>query len=89
MFKSKRVFSYLDNQISVTKDGEKYVSVSVIDKETTGKFSFISKNEEVINVFSHLDLQRFSDITLIVDFERVFNPNTRYSSWQPQLIGVE
>lgn len=89
MFKSKRVFSYLDNTIGVTKDGEKYVSVSVIDKDNDLKLSFISKDEELINVFSHLEKQKFSDITLIVEFSRVFNPNTRFSNWQPTLIGVE
>ena len=51
--------------------------------------SFYSKDDDVISSLSKLQISRFADITLIISFEKVFNPKTRFSNWQPLLVGVK
>ena len=87
MLKSKTRFKYLEHVSSINKDGEKYLAVSVLDG--SDKFSFITHDEELIKTFSSLSIEQFSDIVLIIGFERVFNQKTRYFNWQPVLLGVE
>lgn len=89
MFYSKKSFNYVNHQFGTTKDGEKYVSVSVIDAEDDSKYSFISKEENVINAFKQLQIAKFTEIRLVLGFEREFNPSTRFSNWRVYLIGVD
>ena len=87
MLKSKTRFKYLEHVSSINKDGEKYLAVTVLDG--SDKFSFVTHDEELIKTFSSLKIEQFSDIVLIIGFERVFNQKTRYSNWQSVLLGVE
>lgn len=89
MFISEKTFNFIEKTKGTTKDGEKYISVSVIDSDDNSKYSFYSKDDEVISSLSKLQISRFADITLIIAFEKVFNPKTRFSNWQPLLVGVK
>ena len=88
MVTCKEEFNFIDKRISVTKEGEQYLSINVISKDNK-KFNFISKDTKLIDRISPLNLQRFSPIKLILGFERVFNKEKRTSYWTCQLIGVE
>ena len=88
VFVSKRNFKYLQHNAGINKDGEKYVSVVVLD-DNKSKLSFVSHDEQVIGQFAGIQIADYSDITLSVGFARVFNPRTRFANWQPVLLGVE
>lgn len=87
MLKSKTKFKYLEHVSSINKDGEKYLAVSVLDGSK--KFTFVSHDEELIKRLNSLQIEQFSDIVLIIGFDRVFNSNTRYCHWEPVLLGVD
>ena len=70
------------------KDGEKYLCVNVLSKDNQ-KFNFITKDAELINKISPLNLQRFSQIKLILGFSREFNREKRFSFWSCNLVGIE
>lgn len=89
MIKAQKIFSYLNHTIGVTKDGEQYVVLNVIDKETTSKFSFISKQSEVIDKVAKLQCEQYKDIRVFLNFYRDFNQKTRYSNWRVELLGCE
>lgn len=89
MFISEKTFNFIEKTKGITKDGDKYISVSVIDSDDNSKYSFYSKDDDVISSLSKLQISRFADITLIISFEKVFNPKTRFSNWQPLLVGVK
>ena len=89
MFVCKSKFNFLDKTIGVTKDGEKYVAINVIPAESTQKLNFISKDEEVIKIFSNVNLSRFAEITLKIGFEREYNSEKRISYWVCKLLGAE
>ena len=63
MIQGTQVFSFIEKKIGVTQDGEKYVAVNVLSKDNQ-KLSFISKNEDLINKISSLQLTKFQDIKL-------------------------
>ena len=88
LFKSKQRFKFLEKICSINGDGEKYVSVSVLSSANK-KFSFVSHDEALIQQFQSLNIENLSDIVLIVGFDKVFNHRTRFSNWQPVLLGVE
>ena len=89
MFKSTSKVNYVDKTLGVTKDGEKYISVNVMPVGDSKKYSFLSKDEEVINLFNTLDFKRFEEITIVVGFNREFNQEKRTSYWSAILLGVE
>ncbi len=72
----------------VTKDGEQYISINVLSKNNK-KFNFISKDTKLIDKISPLNLQKFSPIKLVLNFERVFNKQKRTSYWSCEFVGVE
>ena len=88
MITCKEEFNFIDKRVGVTKDGEKYLSINVLSKDNR-KFNFITKDTELINKISPLNLQKFSVIKLIVDFERVYNREKRTSYWSCNWVGVE
>lgn len=88
LFVCKGKFKYLSHTCSINADGEKYVSVSILT-DSQSKFSFVSHDEELIKQFQSVKIEAFSDIVLVIGFDRVFNPKTRYSNWQATLLGVE
>jgi len=89
MFVCEKSFNYVDKVKGVTKDGEQYISVKVIDPEDNKNYSFYSTEDKVISKFNTLQIARFSEITLYVEFENEFNQKTRYSNWKPYLVGVK
>lgn len=88
MVLAKETFNFIDKREGVTKDGEKYLSVNVLSKDNQ-KFNFITKNLELINKISPLNLQKFSQIKLVLGFSREFNREKRFSFWSCNLIGIE
>lgn len=88
VIKGVQEFNFVDKRIGVTKEGEQYISINVISKDNK-KFNFISKNTELIDKISPLNLQRFAPVKLVLGFERTFNKEKRTSYWTCELIGVE
>lgn len=88
MITCKEEFNFIDKRVGVTKDGEQYISVNVLSKDNK-KFNFISKDSRLIDKLSPLNLQRFSPIKLILNFERVYNKERKTSFWSCTLLGVE
>ena len=88
MVVAKEMFNFIDKREGITKDGEKYLSINVLSKDNR-KFNFITKDTDLINKISPLNLQKFSQIKLVLNFERVYNRETRTSYWTCELIGVE
>ena len=88
MVVAKETFNFIDKREGVTKDGEKYLSINVLSRDNR-KFNFITKDMDLVNKISPLNIQKFSPIKLILDFERVFNREKRTSYWTCNLIGVE
>lgn len=85
---AKEVFNFIDKREGVTKDGEKYLSINVLSKDNK-KLNFITKDNNLINKISPLNLQKFSAIKLILDFDREFNREKRISYWKCNLVGIE
>lgn len=84
----KEEFNFVDKKISVTRDGEQYLSINVLSKDNK-KFNFISKDTKLIDKISPLNLQKFAPVKLILNFERIFNKEKRTSYWACELVGVE
>ncbi len=89
MFICKSKFNYIDKVIGVTKEGEQYVSLNVIELGGTKKYNFISKDVQVIELFKKLDISRFAEINLELGFNREFNQERRFSFWTCVLLGVD
>ena len=89
MFICKSKFNYIDKVLGVTKDGEQYVSINVIEINGTKKYNFISKDAQVIELFKKLEISRFAEINLKLSFVREFNPESRFSYWSCNLLGVD
>ena len=89
MFICKSKFNFIDKIIGVTKDGERYVSINVIEVSGTKKYNFISKDANVIEIFNKLDISRFAEINLKLGFIREFNQERRFSYWTCVLLGVD
>lgn len=88
MVLAKETFNFIDKREGVTKDGAKYLSINVLSKDNR-KFNFITKDMDLVNKISPLNIQKFSPIKLILDFERVFNREKRTSYWTCNLVGIE
>ena len=88
MVLAKETFNFIDKREGVTKDGAKYLSINVLSKDNR-KFNFITKDIDLVNKISPLNIQKFSPIKLILDFERVFNREKRTSYWTCNLVGIE
>ncbi|MCI8411861.1 MAG: hypothetical protein HFJ40_05475 [Clostridia bacterium] len=88
MIIAKETFNFIDKREGITKDGEKYLSINVLSKDNR-KFNFITKDIDLINKISPLNLQRFAPIKIIVEFERVYNREKRTSYWSCEFKGVE
>ena len=88
MVVAKETFNFIDKREGITKDGERYLSINVLSKDNR-KFNFITKDTELINKISPLNLQKFAQIKLVLNFERVFNKEKRTSYWTCNLLGVE
>ena len=88
MVVAKETFNFIDKREGVTKDGEKYLSINVLSKDNR-KFNFITKDIDLINKISPLNIQKFAAVKLILNFERVFNREKRTSYWNCTLLGVE
>ncbi len=84
----KEEFNFVDKKAGVTNDGEQYLSINVLSKSNK-KFNFMTKDTKLIDKLSPLNIQRFSPIKLVLDFERTFNKEKRTSYWTCELIGVE
>lgn len=89
MFICEKSFNFVDRINGITKDGEKYISISVIDPEDNRKYSFLTTDEKLISKISNIQIARFNEITLILGFEKVFNSRTRFSNWNVYLVGVK
>ena len=88
MVLAKETFNFIDKREGVTKDGAKYLSINVLSKDNR-KFNFITKDMDLVNKISPLNIKKFSPIKLILDFERVFNREKRTSYWTCNLVGIE
>lgn len=88
MVLAKDTFYFIDKREGINKDGEKYLTINVLSKDNR-KFNFITKDTELINKVSPLNLQRFSPIKLVLDFEREFNREKRISYWTCSFVGIE
>ena len=88
MINGSGVFSYVLSSTGVNKDGEKYLVLDVLTKGTKKKVSFITKDEEVMNKLLSTKYVDFQDIKLHFSVIREFNPKTRYSNWNVELVGV-
>lgn len=89
MIRTQKIFSYLNYGAGVTKDGEQYAYINVLDKDTSAKLNFVTKDPAVIDTVRKIQLDMYHDIRLILDFNKVFNKKTRYSNWQVELVGCE
>lgn len=89
MFICKSKFNYIDKVLGVTKDGEQYVSINVIEINGTKNYNFLSKDTQVIELFKKLEISRFAEINLKLGFVREFNPESRFSYWSCNLLGVD
>ena len=89
MIKAQKIFTFLNSTTGVTKDGEQYAVLNVIDKETTGKYSFISKDPQVIDKVIKLQCEQYKDIRVFLGFNKEFNQKTRYSNWRVELLGCD
>lgn len=88
MYESQAIVNFIDKVFGVTKNGEQYVSVSVIPVEGTQKLSFMSTDPDVLNVIKSMDIKRFDEIILRLGFKRIFNPENRTSYWSCELLGI-
>lgn len=88
MLISRDKFIFIDKKVGVTKDGEKYFAINVLTKNDKSSRSFVTKNPEIVDKLSNIKLADFQEIELVVGFDRVFNPQTRFSNWSCELIGI-
>lgn len=88
MIIGQETFNFIDKRVGVTKEGENYISLNVISKDNK-KFNFISKNPDIIDKISPLNLQRFAVIKLKLGFSRVYNQEKKSSYWACEFLGVE
>lgn len=90
MIRGSCVFSYVGSKTGVTKDGEKYIALNVLTKDSNKrKFSFVITNSEIIDKVASRKYVDFQDIKVFFDVIRVFNSQTRYSHWEVNVVGVE
>lgn len=88
MFVAKEQFYFIDKREGTTKEGERYLIVNVLSKDSKN-FNFITKDKELINAISPLNLQKFAPVKLHLGFLREYNRDKRSSYWTCNLIGIE
>lgn len=89
MIQAKQTFIYVDSIKGVNKDGEQYLALNVMTKGTSKKkLSFVAKKPEVLDKILGLKFIDFQDITLFLDFDRVFNKEKKTSYWTVELVGI-
>lgn len=89
MIQAKQTFTYVDSVTGVNQDGEKYFAVNVMTKgNSKKKLSFVAKKPDVLDKISGLKFIDFQDITLFIEFDRIFNKEKKSSYWSCELIGI-
>ena len=89
MVTGKQVFTFVDKQVGVTQNGEKYLAINVLTKgNSKKKFSFLAKNPDLVDKYSNTKFNDFQDIELNLQFDRVYNAEKRFSYWDCELIGI-
>lgn len=88
MIQGKQTFIFVNKATGMTKDGLRYLAFEVLDKKNKNKYSFIAKNPDLISRLETMKFTDFQDIVMYFEFSRVFNPNTRFSNWQCEVIDV-
>ena len=89
MVQGKQVFTYVDSVTGVNQDGEKYFAINVMTKgNTKKKLSFVAKKPDVLDRLTGIKFSDFQDITLVLEFDRIFNKEKKTSYWNCELIGI-
>lgn len=89
MVTGKQLFTFIDKQVGVTQNGEKYLAINVLTKgNEKKKVSFLSKNDDLVSKYSNVKFNDFQDIELSLQFDRVYNSEKRFSYWDCELIGI-
>lgn len=89
MLQAKAIFTYIDSVTGINQDGEKYFAINVMTKgNSKKKLSFVAKKPEVLDKLSGTKFLDFQDVTLILDFDRLYNKEKKVSYWSVELIGI-
>lgn len=88
MIQGKQVFTFIDSKVGVNQDGEKYLAINVMTKNSKKNVSFIAKRSEVIDKISQMKFIDFQDIVLILEFSRLYNIERKVGFWSVELIGI-
>lgn len=89
MLQAKAIFTYIDSVTGINQDGEKYFAINVMTKgNSKKKLSFVAKKPEVLDKLSGTKFIDFQDVTLILDFDRIYNKEKKVSYWSVELIGI-
>ena len=88
MINGNGIISYVSTSTGVNGDGEKYLILEVLTKNTKKKVNFITKDEELINKILLNKYVDFQDIKLQFLVTKEFNTKTRYSNWAVQLTNI-
>lgn len=88
MLVARDKFYFVERKVGITKEGEKYFCLNVLTKNDKSSMSFLTKEPDIVDNLSNIKFVDFQEIELIVGFKRVFNPQTRYSNWNCELIGI-
>lgn len=88
MIQGKQTFIFVNKTVGVTKEGVRYVAFDVLEKKNKNKYSFVAKNPDLITRLENTKFVDFQDVVMYFDFNKVFNPQTRFSNWQCELIDV-
>lgn len=89
MIQAKSTFTYIDSVTGVNQDGEKYFAINVMTKgNSKKKLSFVAKKPEVLDKLSGTKFLDFQDVTLMLDFDRLYNKEKKSSYWSVELVGI-
>lgn len=89
MILGKQVFTYVDSDSGVNKDGEKYLAFNVITKgNNKRKLSFVAKKPDVLDRISGLKFIDFQDVELLLEFSRLYNTERKTYYWNCELVGI-
>ncbi len=89
MLQAKGTFTFIDSVTGINQDGEKYFAINVMTKgNSKKKLSFVAKKPELLDKLSGTKFLDFQDVTLILDFDRLYNKEKKTSYWSVELIGI-
>lgn len=89
MLQARATFTYIDSVTGINQYGEKYFAINVMTKgNSKKKLSFVAKKPEVLDKLSGTKFLDFQDVTLILDFDRLYNKEKKTSYWSVELIGI-